>query len=109
MTTLRLTPGRTNVTRAEFVGTLRRMHAAKWGRRARVREEGLGAREDEPLTPNPQTLVPAEDRRLTPDEAAEAVRLRQERASYWTWKRLGERYGVGGHAVKLALMGVKQA
>lgn len=53
MTTLRLTPGRTNVTRAEFVGTLRRMHAAKWGRRARVREEGLGAREDEPLTPNP--------------------------------------------------------
>ena len=102
MTTLRLTPGRTNVTRAEFVATLRAMHAAKWGRRT-------GAGEDEPPVPGPQPLASVEDRRLTPDELAEAVRLREERASHWTWRRLGERYGVDPYAVKLALLGLERA
>ena len=101
MTTIRLTPGRTNVTRAEFIVTLRRMHAAKWGRRARA------AVVLPPPSPAPEPEPEPEERRLTADEAAEAVRLRQTRASHWTWKRLGERYGVDPYAVKLALMGVK--
>lgn len=37
MTDIRLTPGRTNVTRAEFIATLRAMHAAKWGKRRQAR------------------------------------------------------------------------
>ena len=108
MTTIRLTPGRTNVTRAEFVGTLRAMHAAKWGRRTGARDQGLGTREDPTLPPSPQPLTPAEDRRLTRDEAAEAARLRQARASHRTWKRLGERYGVAPYAVKPALLGLER-
>ena len=92
---IRRTPGRTNVSRAQFVATLRAMHAAKWGHRPAV-----------PLAPPPEPEV--EERRLTADEVAEVERLRQERASYWTWKRLGERYGTTGYAVKMSVLGMER-
>lgn len=165
--TIRLTPGRTNVSRAEFLVTLRAMHAAKWGRRrqtaleaaciimevntmerrdqvlrfhctpalmnriereaarrhlkiheiARVAiAEGLRVLfgdEDRPaLSPEtptaPEPVEADEPRRLTPDEVAEVERLRRESASHWTWKRLGERYGTTGYAVKMSVLGMER-
>ena len=94
-TVIRRTPGRTNVSRAQFVATLREMHAAKWGHHPAA-----------PLAPPPEPEV--EERRLTADEVAEVERLRQERASYWTWKRLGERYGTTGYAVKMSVLGMER-
>ena len=96
---IRRTPGRTNVSRAQFVATLRAMHAAKWGHRPAI-----------PLAPPPPEPEPpeVEERRLTTAEVAEVERLRQERASYWTWKRLGERYGTTGYAVKMSVLGMER-
>ena len=96
---IRRTPGRTNVSRAQFVATLREMHAAKWGHCPAV-----------PLAPPPPEPEPpeVEERRLTTAEVAEVERLRQERASYWTWKRLGERYGTTGYAVKMSVLGMER-
>jgi hypothetical protein len=65
--------------------------------------------EPSPL-PVPEPEPPAvEERKLTTDEVAEAARLRAERASHWTWTRLGDRYGVAPTAVKLALMQAEKA
>ena len=96
---IRRTPGRTNVSRSTFVATLRPMHAAKWGHRPAV-----------PLAPPPPEPEPpeVEERRLTAAEVAEVEQLRQERASYWTWKRLGERYGTTGYAVKMSVLGMER-
>ena len=106
---IRLTPGRTNVSRVEFVVTLRAMHAAKWSHR-RVRPLSLVSLSDPEPKPAPAAPEPAEaeERRLTADEAAEAARLRRESASHWTWKRLGERYGTTGYAVKLSVLGIER-
>ena len=96
---IRRTPGRTNVSRSTFVATLRAMHAAKWGHCPAA-----------PLAPPSPVPEPpeVEERRLTADEVAEVERLRRERASYWTWKRLGERYGMTGYAVKMSVLGMER-
>lgn len=105
--TIRLTPGCINVSRRRFVATLRRMHAAKWGYRL-VPPGAVTA--PEPIVPEPPpALEPVvEERRLTPDEVAEVEQLRRESASRWTWKRLGERYGMDAYAVKLAVLGMER-
>lgn len=99
---VRLTPGRTNVSRVEFVVTLRAMHTAKWGRRRVVPLSAVALAD-----PAPEPAE-AEERRLTADEVAEVERLRRESASHWTWKRLGERYGTTGYAVKLSVLGMER-
>jgi hypothetical protein len=100
--TIRLTPGRTNVSRAEFLVTLRAMHTAKWGRRRVVPLSAVALAD-----PAPEPAE-AEERRLTPDEVADVERLRRESASHWTWKRLGQRYGTTGYAVKLSVLGMER-
>jgi hypothetical protein len=133
-TRIRATAHRRRVTDARLFGPARRATVsasvlppelcAELDALAEESRRGRGVSHSRPATPEAKRQMSATARnrtetvttepapepknRLTPDQIAEVEQLRRESASYWTWKRLGERYGVSGHQVKLDVLGLER-